>query len=159
VVFMYNASRKESVMKQHLMITISIVLMTAISQIVHSAVSMAFMDFYTNPDYFQVWSKVMMPYAGPPPITFYYWAIGLGIFTWSLFAISFLLIKKNLPGNSVLKKGLFFGLIAFMISGLSGGLSYFLYINIPIPLILIWSLEGLSTFLINGVIAASIIRE
>ncbi len=48
-------------------VAITAVAMTILAQIVHTLESILTMGYYTDPAYFQVWSKVMMPAAGPPP--------------------------------------------------------------------------------------------
>jgi hypothetical protein len=46
-----------------------------ISFVMNMAISWLTMGFYMMPQYWPVWSKVMMPEAGPPPTSFYIWAL------------------------------------------------------------------------------------
>lgn len=133
---------------------IAVILLTIVAQIIHTLGASFSMNYYTNPDYFPVWSKIMMPYAGPPPASFMLWALGLGLLTWIIFVAVYKIVKAGIPGNSPVVKGLAFGLLVFLISGFSGSVSLFLMINLPLGLIISWAVEGLLILLVNGVITA-----
>ena len=49
------------------------VLFGIIALIVHWIFAYVGMDYYLDPAYFPVWSKLMMPTAGPPPASFLYY--------------------------------------------------------------------------------------
>ena len=48
----------------------SAVIITVISFVVRQLEVVVTMKYYTDPAFFGVWSKLMMPTAGPPPATF-----------------------------------------------------------------------------------------
>ncbi len=122
-----------------------------VSQLIHSLGSILTMGFYTDPTYFPVWSKVMMPTEGPPPISFFYYSIIFGIITGILLASVYAIIRGGVPGTGT-KRGLMYGLLVFLLAGVPGSLSLYLLINLPSALITYWALENLFVYLINGAI-------
>jgi len=136
------------------------VLMTIVSFVIHTIEAIATMGYYTNPAYLQVWSKVMMPVAGPPPPEFTYLSLAFAFVTWVLFAMVYVKLGGLVSGKdklNKLKQGLKFGLYAFMLAGIPGALSMYLLINLPPSLIVIWAFTGLVIDLIGGVAAAKTI--
>lgn len=136
---------------------ISIVLLsTIVAQIIHMVGAGFGMNYYTDPNYFPVWSKIMMPSSGPPPASFLYWSIGIGIITWALFTWVYTILKNSIPGSGYLQKGVMYGILVFLVSGLSGSLPLFLLINLPLGLIVLWGIEGFIILGINGIITAKL---
>ncbi|NIO44610.1 MAG: hypothetical protein GTN36_03595 [Candidatus Aenigmarchaeota archaeon] len=133
------------------------IVVAIIAQIIHSIEAMATMDFYMDPDYFAVWSKIMMPGPGPPPTEFYYYSIIFGIITGIIYAVIYAMIKKSVPGKTILKQGLYFGFLLFLL-GIPHFLSIYLLINLPALLLVYWAITGLIVNLINGVIIAYIVK-
>ena len=86
---------------KYLKLIIAVIIMTVIAQIVHGIGASFGMSYYTNPDFFPVWSKIMMPSNGPPPASFFYWSLGLGFISWILFAAIYSTIKNGVPGTGV----------------------------------------------------------
>lgn len=134
----------------------AVILGTIIAQAVHTIGAMLGMRYYMNPDFSPVWSKIMMPSSGPPPASFFYWSLGLGVVTWILFAGVYAVIKNGVPGSGSIRKGLIYGLLVFLVSGLSGSLALFLLINLPKGLIALWAAENLVIYLVNGAIVAKL---
>lgn len=127
------------------------VVFAIISQLIHSLGSIPTMGFYTDPTYFHVWSKVMMPAEGPPPTSFFYHSITFGIITGILLASAYAIIRGGVPGTGT-KRGLIYGLLVFMAAGVPSSLSLYLLINLPPALIAYWALENLAIYLIGGAI-------
>jgi len=116
------------------------------------------MSYYTNPTYLGIWSKIMMPGAGAPPMSFYYYSLGFNILAGVFFAVVFSALACCIGGKDKTKKGALFGLAIFLVAGLPGLLSMYLLINLPLALIIIWAFEGLIINLIAGVAVAHIIK-
>lgn len=129
-----------------------------LSQIIHTLGSWLTMSYYTNDDYFAVWSKLMMPTAGPPPASFYLYSILFGIVGGILVAMVYGVVKNSIPGKTVAKKGLNYGLLVFLVGGVSGFLMLLLLINLPAALLLWWAFESLIVYLIGGMIIAWVMR-
>ncbi|MCJ7743432.1 MAG: hypothetical protein MUO99_02595, partial [Dehalococcoidales bacterium] len=51
------------------------VLYAIVGEMIMTLGAMADMNYYLDANYFPVWSKIMMPAAGPPPATFMYTGI------------------------------------------------------------------------------------
>lgn len=130
------------------------VLFAVIAQVVHTVCSFLGMSFYTNPDYFAVWSKIMMPTAGPPPASFYAYSILFGLLGGILFALVYAVLKGGIPVRSIAKRGLLYGFLIFLVGGIPGYLSLILLINLPFALVVLWALETLIIDLLGGIIVA-----
>jgi hypothetical protein len=138
-------------------IAIAGILFAIISQIVNMAEAMGTMNFYTDSAYIGVWSKIMMPGIGAPPAEFYYYSIVFNVITGIIYAIVFTMIGKSLAGEKVLKQGLKFGMLLYLI-GIPFTLTLYLLINLPAVLLVYWSVASLAVDLIGGVAIARILK-
>lgn len=128
-----------------------------IAQIIHTVESMLTMSFYTDPAYFAVWSKIMMPGEGAPPTEFYIYSIIFGIIAGIIYAMIYSMINKSIPGKTITNKGLYFGFLLFLV-GIPWSLTMYLLINLPTLLLVAWSITSLVIDLIFGVIAVKLIK-
>jgi len=140
-----------------LKVIIAGIVFAIIAQVIHTVESMATMSFYTNPEYFAVWSKIMMPGEGPPPTEFYIYSIIFSIITGIIYAVIYAMIKKSIPGKTVNNQGLYFGFLLFLV-GIPWSLTMYLLINLPSLLVVYWSITSLIIDLIFGVIIARLIK-
>jgi hypothetical protein len=120
----------------------------------------AFMDmsYYYDPSYFGVWSKLMMPAAGPPPAEFYYFGMAFQLVTGFLFALVYRVIKGAVPGKGWKNKGLMYGFLIFLVTGIPTTMMLYLLINLPVGLLLSWMLQSLVVYLIMGLVAAKLLK-
>lgn len=139
-------------------IVIAIVAIVIVSQIVHMVSATATMGFYMDPAYTQVWSNIMMPTAGPPPATFYYYSILFTVITAMFFTMVYSMIGCCVPGKTLINRGLTYGLLIFLVGGLPSMLTTYLIINIPAGLAAYWAVEILAINLIGGMIVAKLIK-
>lgn len=133
------------------------VIFALISQLIHALEAILAMGFYTDPTYFNTWSKLMMPSAGPPPLSFFYYSIIFGIITGILLAFAYAIIRRGVPGAGI-KRGLMYGLIVFLVAGVPGSLSLYLLVNLPPMLIAYWALENLVIYLLGGAIFGRLVQ-
>jgi len=129
-----------------------------IAEVVNTLEAYATMSYYLDSAYFAVWSKIMMPTAGPPPMEFYYYSIAFSFISGLLFAGVYTIFIKNVPGKTIAKKGLMYGLLIWLVGGVSGYLSLILLINLSIDLIAYWALAGLIVNLLAGIAIAEIVK-
>jgi len=122
-----------------------------IAQIVYFIGAIIDMPYYLMQDYFSVWSKVMMPAAGPPPMTFFAFSIAFNFIAGLIFAGVYERIKSLL-------KGIQFGLALFLVSTVPGMFSTYLTINLPAMLIASWAVQGLVIFLLMGIAFEKILK-
>ena len=129
-----------------------------IAQIVRTVGAILEMSYYTDPNYFSVWSKVMMPAAGPPPPSFYVYSIVFGLIGALIYGWLYDVLKGSVPGKGIWDKGLWYGAILFLIGGLPGALATYLIINLPLMLIVYWAIENLIIDLIGGIVIEAIVK-
>lgn len=134
------------------------ILFAVLAQVVHSAGAFLTMGYYTMPQYLQVWSKIMMPSAGPPPASFYVYSLVFGIVSGVLFALVYGIVRSSVPGNTSAKKGITYGLLVFLVGGIPGYLALLLLVNLPSVLILYWAFESLVIYIIGGALVARIVK-
>lgn len=138
-------------------IALSAILFVIVSQVVNTAGAIATMGYYTNPAYFPLWSKAMMPGAGPPGPEFFALGILFSLATGLIFASSYSLLKASVPGEG-LRKGLNFGLLLFLIAGVPFTLTTYLLLAVPPALLFSWAVEALLTYAVCGASFARLMR-
>ncbi|MDO8741486.1 MAG: hypothetical protein Q7J54_08050 [Candidatus Woesearchaeota archaeon] len=136
-------------------ILLSGILFAIIAQIVHTIGAFLTMSYYTDANYFAIWSKLMMPSAAPPGWEFYAYAIGFSIITGILLSIVYVMVSCCFSG-SAFKKGALYGVLLFLAAGIPSALSLYLLISLPLALIISWAIGGLVAYLIGGIIIAAI---
>ena len=125
-----------------------------IGQILHMASSILTMNYYMDPSYFAVWSKVMMPGPGAPLAIFYYYSVLFIFIVGLIYSYIYSRVKGILKGTTV-NKGLKYGLGLFLIAGAPFFFSMYLLINLPLSLLIYWLLiDGLLTYLLGGIAIA-----
>jgi hypothetical protein len=134
------------------------ILYIVVSTVVFTLGSMADMGYYTDPSNAQVWSRPMMPAAGPPPIEFLATSMAFSFISGLLFSLVYSVVKGSVPGKGWKNKGLMYGFLIFLIAGIPSTLSLYLLINLPVGLILSWMLQGLIAYLIMGLVAAKLVK-
>jgi hypothetical protein len=139
-------------------IIIAAIVFAIIAQVIHTIESMLTMDFYMDPAYFDVWSKLMMPTAGPPPAEFFVASIVSAVIIALIYAVTYDLINKSLPGKTDIKKGLQYGFLLFMLVQIPGLLGMWLLINLPALLLIYWAISSLVVLLIGGIAIAKIVK-
>ncbi|MFH1222016.1 MAG: hypothetical protein V1492_02935 [Candidatus Micrarchaeota archaeon] len=133
------------------------VLLAVVSQAVHIAESLLTMNYYLDPTYFAIWSKVMMPVAGPPPAEFFYLSTAFALVTGFIYVWAYKTIEPQIEQNDGwMKKGLHFGVLLFLIGGLPSLFILYLMVNLPLTLLLWWTASGLLIALIDGLLLAKL---
>jgi len=134
------------------------ILYAVIGEIVMTLGAMADMNYYMDSNYFSVWSKIMMPTAGPPPAEFYYMSIAFSIITGFFFGLVYNVIKNAVPGKGWKNKGLMYGFLVFLVAGIPTTMMLYLLINLPPGLLLSWMLQSLVVYLLMGLVTAKIVK-
>ncbi len=114
------------------------------------------LDYYKDPAYSPLWSKLMMPGEGAPPPSFYYLSLGFNFVGALIFTIVYLVLRKAVPGTRLACKGLMYGFLMFLIAGVSGAFAMILCLNLPLALIGIWTAEDLVIKLLSGMVVAGL---
>jgi hypothetical protein len=139
-------------------IIVAAIVFMIVSEVLNMIEAQLTMNYYTDPTYFSVWSKIMMPKAGPPPVEFYYYSVIFSFITGLIFAGIYAVIEKGIPGKTLIKKGVIYGLLIWLVGGIAGSLAMVLLINLPIDLIAFWAVTGLIIDLIAGIATAKIVK-
>ncbi len=137
-------------------IIISGFIFTIVSQIFNILGAILTMQYYTNPAYFSLWSKLMMPSNGPPGVDFYLASIAIGLINGIIFASAYYLLNQSIPGKGI-SKGLNYGILLFLMVGIPFTLTIHLLLAVPAMLLLNWAISGLIIYLISGVAFSKII--
>lgn len=126
-----------------------------IAQVVHTLGAIWMMDYYTNPLYFQLWSKLMMPAQGPPGADFYIVSALSNFIMGLIFAVAYPLV--TLPGKGV-TKGVNYGAFLFFVVGVPFMLSVKLLLAVPGALLAGWLAESLVIYMAAGMAFSRIIK-
>ena len=127
------------------------ILFAVASQIILMGEMIATMDIYMMPEYFPVWSKLMMPDMGPPPAIFYAISISVSIGLALLYSTIFHILRDGIPGTGV-RKGLNYGILIFLLSSLPSMLGMWMLINLPVKFFIAGLVFGIIHYLIGGVV-------
>ena len=133
------------------------ILFAIIATVIHSIESFLTMNYYLMRDYFSVWSKVMMPSAGPPPTSFFITSILFSLITGVTLAIFYDLIKEKLAKTDLGKAICFTGM-AITLATVFFTLPVYLLINIPAGVLISWFASGVVIFLLSSLIFAKILK-
>jgi hypothetical protein len=132
---------------------------TLFAYILHIIGALLTMQFYLDPAYFPVWSRLLMPTAGPPPLSFSVYSLILGFITALLFTFIYLKVRPLFKGKSRARMGATYGFGVFLVGGLPGFFMLWLLINLPFLLIADYAVESLIANLVGGVVIAHLMQE
>ncbi len=118
------------------------IVFTAISMVVHNVEAIINMRYYQLPEYFSVWSKLMLPTAGPPPASFFAWSALISLASGIVLAIVYSAVKILLPKGAAIRAASFTILISLILLVFST-LPLLIMVNLPFALILAWFLDGI----------------
>jgi hypothetical protein len=135
--------------------TVGVALLYAVcTMVIRNIEAMLTMDFYKMPQYFGVWSKFMMPTAGPPPPGFFVVSL---IFTFTSglsIAMVYYYLKQYLPQK--MKERIFlFADLLIATSFIFFTLPSFLLFNLPYQLLISWFI---SSFVILTAYSAILVK-
>lgn len=100
-------------------------------------------------------TNVWKPMDGPPGMIFMIGTLVLNIILSFIYA----LINKGIPGKSKLVKGLVFGLCVWAVGMLPGMFSTYAFMTVSTTVVIYWTVLGLITTPLEGIIVASIYGE
>jgi hypothetical protein len=139
-------------------VVLSAVIYTIIAQVINIVGAIFTMSYYTDPAYFGLWSKLMMPGNGPPGTEFFIASIAISFLVGIIFAGAYSILKGSIPGKG-LTKGINYGLLLFLVSGVPFTLTAFLLLAVPAMLLLDWAISALVIYVMIGVASAKILVE
>jgi hypothetical protein len=131
---------------------------TIIGFLIHFVGALATLEYYMDPAYFCVWSRFMIPTAGPPPVEFTIASLVLGFIASLIFVIVYIYLKPALGGMSDTRAGAMYGFGVFLVGGLPGFFMIWLLVNIPFVLIMSYTIETLVSYMLIGMTVGKILR-
>lgn len=154
---MKEKKQKKPMGKWKSIVVASIVFMI-IAQVVHTFGSYVTMNFYTNPEYFHLWSEIMMPSGGAPGMEFFALSLVFNFITAFIFTWFYSLIKGAIPGRLSLMKGFKYGIFLFIITSVPTFFSMSLLLAVPVALSISWMIEALLIDVLGGIVIARFVK-
>jgi hypothetical protein len=133
------------------------VIFTVISFVIHQIEALLTMKYYVDPQYFGVWSKVMMPSAGPPPASFMITSLIFTLVTGISVTLIYYYLRDHLPPLG-LKRVFYFADLLVATSFLFSTLPMYLMFNVPVALLISWFVSSFVILTINAWILVKIIK-
>lgn len=115
------------------------------------------MSYYTDPTYFGVWSKVMMPKAGPPPLSFMVVSLLFSYLTGVTVAVFYDLIKDLLP-KKFWPRVLNFTDLTVSLMIVFFTLPVYLLINLPFMLLVWWLGSSIVIVFLSAIAFAKMLK-
>lgn len=138
-------------------IVVAGLLFMAIATLVRQVEAMLTLGYYQLPQYFGVWSQVMMPEAGAPPVSFLLTSLFFSFFTGCSLAIFYELIKPALARNA-LRGALTFTKITVGLSLVFFTLPVYLLFNVPLGLLVWWFVTSAVIFFLSAMVFVRILK-
>jgi hypothetical protein len=132
---------KELNIKKVLLVSI---IFTVISFVIHQIEAILTMKYYVMPQYFGVWSKLMMPSNGPPPASFMITSLIFTFVTGISITLIYYYLKDHLP-TGWKKRVFYFADLMIATYFVFFTLPVYLMFNVPVGLLVSWFI---STFVI-----------
>jgi len=132
------------------------VLLMIIGTVVWMAESGLSMSYYQDPAYAAVWSKIMMPVAGPPPMQFFAVSMLFGLISALIMVWAYHVVAPVLGSQNWVRKGVFFGIFLFLLVQAPGMLTMMLMINLPAALLFSWLVTGFVVSMVDGLVLAKL---
>ena len=114
---------------------------TVVATLIHQIEAFINLKYYMMPEYFGLWSKTMMPSAGPPPMDFFIKSTVFTFTTGLSLSLVYYYIRDYLPKN--------FWERVFLYADLLVGLQFlfftlpvYLLFNVPVGLLISWFISS-----------------
>ena len=130
---------------------------TIVATIVHQIEAVFTMSYYTMPEFFGVWSKLMMPSAGPPPVSFMVTSVILTFVSGISLALVYYYLHDILPKDAK-RRVLFFADLMIALSFIFFTLPAYLLFNLPLALLVSWFISSFVILCVASFTFVKIIR-
>ncbi|MCL5432631.1 MAG: hypothetical protein M1524_00755 [Patescibacteria group bacterium] len=138
-------------------IFIAAILYTAIAMLARQAEAILTLDYYKMPEYFGVWSKLMMPNAGPPPAGFLGISILLTFIGGLVLAIFYNYIKTLLPDKLIKRAFSYTEIVAVIMLVLSYFPMYMMF-HLPFALLVYWFITGVIIVFLSSIVFIKLLK-
>lgn len=133
------------------------IIYTFIASLIHQIEAILTMKYYMMPQYFGVWSKLMMPANGPPPPDFF---IASAVFTFCSgisLCMVYYYIRYTLP-KEYKKRIIFFAELLIATSFIFFTLPSYLLFNLPLGLLISWFISSFVILLSASTVLVKILK-
>ncbi len=130
---------------------------TVISMVVRQLEVLWTMKYYTQPEFFGVWSKRMMPTAGPPPFEFMVTSMILTFAIGMALTIIYYYLKDYLP-KGFWHRATFFADVLVSTSFIFFTLPVYLLFNVPVALLGWWFVSTFIVLFATSIVIVKIIK-
>ena len=122
-------------------LVLSAFIFTVISYVIHMIEAMLTIKYYMMPQYFGLWSKLMMPTAGPPPLAFTITSIVFAFVTGLSVGLIYYYLRDHLPPVGF-KRVFYFADILVATTFLFFTLPSYLMFNVPVAILVSWFISA-----------------
>jgi hypothetical protein len=147
----------EGIKKSPLRILSASLIFLVISQLLHMVGLTISMDYYGQADFYGIWSPLLISTGNMTTgLSFFYVNIILGFIGAVLFVVVFTVLVRGLKGGPA-ERGVLFGLLVFLVAIVPDSFSVFMLLNVPLEIIIFWTLESFIIFLVGGALTGCIL--
>ena len=132
-------------------------LYTVIAFVLHQLEVIITMKYYLMPEYFGLWSKLMMPKAGPPPLEFFITSLVFTFVTGVSLALVYYYVRDLLP-KDFKKRVFYFADLMIATSFIFFTLPTYLLFNVPGGLLIIWFMTSFIILLASSFVFVKLIK-
>lgn len=133
------------------------VIFTVIAFVIHQIEAIVMMKYYVDPKYFGIWSKLMMPSAGPPPAQFMITSLIFTFVTGISVTLIYYYLKDHLPVERKRRIFYFADLMAAT-SFVFSTLPMYLMFNVPVALLISWFVSNFVILTLGSLVVVKIIK-
>lgn len=130
---------------------------TVFTTVIRQVEAILTMKYYLMPQYFGVWSKLMMPKAGPPPPEFVIMSLIFTFYSGIALTLIYYYIKNLLP-KLFWKRIFFFADLMIAASFIFFTLPSYLMFNLPARLLISWFISGFVIIVFTSLTLVKIIN-
>lgn len=117
------------------------VIYTVIAYVVHMIEAMLTLKYYMDPQYAGLWSKIMMPTAGPPPMEFTVMSLVFSLVTGISIVLIYYYLRDHLPPLGF-RRAFYFADILVATGFLFFTLPAYLMFNVPVGILVSWFISS-----------------
>jgi hypothetical protein len=132
-------------------------LFTVFSFVIRQIEAILTINYYKLPEFFGVWSKLMMPKAGPPPASFLITSLVFTFATGICLSLIYYYLKDHLPKENH-KRVLYFADLMIGTSFVFFTLPVYLMFNVPAGLIFSWFASSFIILTLTSWILVKIVK-
>ena len=136
---------------------LSSVIFAVVSFVIHQIEAILTMKYYLDPAYSDLWSKLMMPNAGPPPASFMITSLVFSFVTGISVTLIYYYLKDHLP-KETRKRIFYFADLMVGTSFVFSTLPMYLMFNVPTALLLSWFVSNFIILTIASWVIVKIIK-